>query len=784
MSAQGLVPDLDSCTCRDWMRHGQQKEKMPDQTPAGDVEDESDESVEPELPPTVIRRKVSFADAFGLDLVSVKEFDNRDSSGPGDLARLLGAEGKVFEEYYLSCPFTCPASDQELRMRLQEQKLELESIELLPGSTTIRGTVRVLNLCFHKAVYVHTTLDGWQSHFDLLAEYVPGSSDGETDRFSFRLMLTPPFGAEGMRVEFCLRYESQAGTFWANNRGTNYIVFCHQRWRAEMKDKENEKEREREKLIEENNNRGIRSCLKTNSKVICTETTPTEMGREISEQVTSWTTRTGESKAEKITQMTSPKSLKDCCTPLVDRRRKRRTARLAHKQDCFSQKQMEPKLVDFSHTIEGTRDWSTPKLSIPNIEDVPIVQSRHDMDTPPILTFHQIPLLSLDWVDKTTSPAYAKPHDVCDEINTENRQDEDHTTSACQAWEAFLGSDDTKHAYRDTQDQDSILCLDGETQQSLTTCKRSVESSAWEILQSSPTETSRDWGVGPFKDYQHWEEPRSTTSASCESEPEKEVVWFDHQTHKYMSSAVTLPEEEAQSAHDLKTPKGVDGISPEVFMGHPDTSNTPAKVKENTRSSVNDTLTFTKIRDEPFTDRQTERLFEKQDLNKASKLDSGEQVDSEFYTGLRGEEMESVQKETQNCSWCESQSNLRTLKTNVNNPEPQKDEERRFELIRETQGMDVEDELPTLPIIQLSCVGSASSMGSNSSSSRLLSWWRDFWSLGHVTRALVCSVVLFVIFVTAYLCDLPTCLALYLFSLCWWCSQGVKQRLDSAIDVD
>lgn len=427
---------------------------------------------------------------------------------------------------------------------------------------------------------------------------------------------------------------------------------------------------------------------------------------------------------------------------------------------------MEPKLVNFSHTIEGTRYWSTPKLSIPNIEDVPIVQSRHDMDTPPILTYHQIPLLSLDWCDNTTSPAYAKPHDG---TNPENRPDEVHTTSACQAWETFLSSDDTICAHRDTQDQERILCLVGETvlnahegsDQSLTT----VDSSAWEIVQSSPTETPKDWGFGPFKDYQLREEPRLTpiTSASCESEPEKEERVLE------AFGDVSLPEEESQSACDL-----VDGISPEVFTGHPDTSNTAAKVKENTRRAVNDTLTFTGIRDEPFPDRQTEGSSVKQDLNKASRLDSSEQLESKFYTGLRGEEeMENVRNETR----CESlgfkESSVCTRNTKVKNSEPQKDE---------SQGLDVEDELPTLPRIHLSWVGSASSVGGNSS--RLLSWWRDFWSLGHVTRALVCSVVLFVIFVTAYLCDLPTCLALYLFSLCWWCSQGMKQRLDSAIDVD
>uniref|UniRef100_A0A1A8B2I3 Protein phosphatase 1, regulatory subunit 3Aa n=1 Tax=Nothobranchius furzeri TaxID=105023 RepID=A0A1A8B2I3_NOTFU len=44
------------------------------------TEEETDEDAEPE-PPPVLRRKVSFADAFGLDLVSVKEFDNAEVAG-------------------------------------------------------------------------------------------------------------------------------------------------------------------------------------------------------------------------------------------------------------------------------------------------------------------------------------------------------------------------------------------------------------------------------------------------------------------------------------------------------------------------------------------------------------------------------------------------------------------------------------------------------------------------------------------------------------------------------
>ncbi|KAL0196339.1 hypothetical protein M9458_009911, partial [Cirrhinus mrigala] len=245
--------NLEPPICKDWIMKISKKnaklEKTVDGLLEGNSGDESEE-LEPKPPPVAVRRKVSFADAFGLNLVSVKEYDNRDSSG---------LDGRQGEEYYISCLFNIPALHQDREVRLQKQKLELERIELLPGSTTIRGIVRVLNLSFHKAVYVRVTLDGWQSHFELLAEYMPGSSDGETDRFSFHLVLTPPFQVEGLRVEFCLRYESAVGTFWANNGGTNYIVFCYQRRRSDLKEKENEKE----KLAEESNQKGIRSCLKT-----------------------------------------------------------------------------------------------------------------------------------------------------------------------------------------------------------------------------------------------------------------------------------------------------------------------------------------------------------------------------------------------------------------------------------------------------------------------------------------------------------------------------------------
>uniref|UniRef100_A0A8C4ICM1 CBM21 domain-containing protein n=1 Tax=Dicentrarchus labrax TaxID=13489 RepID=A0A8C4ICM1_DICLA len=199
----------------------------------------SDEELDPE-PPLCGSRRVSFADSKGLSLVQVKEF------GTWDVPKLPGydsseSECKDEEEYFLS-PFTfsLPLSTEELFVNVRDQKVELETIEVLPGTTILRGVIRVLNISFTKAVYVRTTLDTWSTHFDLLAEYIPGSSDNLTDCFSFKLTLVPPFGEQGARVDFCLRYETPVGTFWANNNDRNYVLFCHQRVKERKEKQEKE----------------------------------------------------------------------------------------------------------------------------------------------------------------------------------------------------------------------------------------------------------------------------------------------------------------------------------------------------------------------------------------------------------------------------------------------------------------------------------------------------------------------------------------------------------------
>ncbi|XP_073694412.1 uncharacterized protein [Garra rufa] len=872
MSEEELVLSMISCNleppiCKDLIMKNSKENGKLQKTVArvleGSSGDESEE-VEPEPPPVAVRRKVSFADAFGLNLVSVKEYDNRDSSG---------LDGRQTEEYYISCLFNIPALHQDMEVRLHQQKVELERIVLLPGSTTIRGIVRVLNLSFHKAVYVRVTLDSWQSHFDLLAEYMPGSSDGETDCFAFHLVLAPPFQVEGLRVEFCLRYESGVGTFWANNGGTNYIFFCYQRRRSDLKEKENEKEK-----MEESNQKGIRSCLKTISKKTYSEATPAEASGEISEQVTPKAGHTTENKPEKESKI---KSLEDCCKTLVDRRRKRRAARLAHAQDYFAQKTMETQMGCKSNTDESTT--SNPKLSIPSRTNLPVVHSQqgYGMDTPPILMYHQIPLLSLDWGSTTTTPLQANPPDACNETS---RQVEDHQAiSASESWEAFLNNTDTQdHMCVAAESEVVVPVEDKEAEKHHS--REYAGRNAMETIKSDTVEQSKDLSTSPSRDQELVKEPRVTTlpCSAQGSEPERvgseleascdrQAPHHEH-TSGFLSQDTTEanPGDETRTTHDTTTQNSEarDAISPEECTGSSDTS----KVKENTHRAVKDTLTFTGIGDVPLTNRQAEgSSSERKDINKD---DSEEQVEMrafcrELHEGSRKGQDETTtdhSAEIQSVSWCESEAfnenELCTSNKNFNKDNSQllKNEERRFvaneglklnemtasaeedevhsetkrELVEDSQAdvgekefeihatepapthaptystvstdpskhlrrtpssvtsaeedfelgktlrnfqepqrLDGEDELSTpLPSIHLSWV--------DGNSSRLL---REFCSLGHTAKAFVYAI-LFVIFVTAYLYDLPTCMALYLFSLCWWCSHGMKQRLDGAVDVD
>uniref|UniRef100_A0A8C4UCB9 Protein phosphatase 1 regulatory subunit 3A n=1 Tax=Falco tinnunculus TaxID=100819 RepID=A0A8C4UCB9_FALTI len=207
--------------------------------------------------PTTIARKVSFADAFGFDLVSVKEFDTWDVPNTGQNDDI---EDEVFpqEEFFFSQLFTLPASQEELLRKVREQKVLLESIVFLPGITCMNGIIRVLNVSFEKLVYVRMTLNNWLSYYDILADFMPNSCGSETDQFCFKISLVPPYQKDGAKVEFCIRYETSVGTFWANNDDKNYTLICHKKETVSKVDNKPHKEV---------TDRHLKGCLKTTQNI-------------------------------------------------------------------------------------------------------------------------------------------------------------------------------------------------------------------------------------------------------------------------------------------------------------------------------------------------------------------------------------------------------------------------------------------------------------------------------------------------------------------------------------
>ncbi|KAM4736734.1 uncharacterized protein FYW61_004399 [Anableps anableps] len=173
-------------------------------------------------------KRVSFADTTGGDLVDVREFAAFDSDEE-DSAKWEEEEAKYRKAereptYRVHPEFHAP-SHAVLLQAVRSNKVEVEQISPVEDDPlAFSGVIRVLNISFHKAVYIRSTLDSWGTYFDHPAEYVLGSNDGDTDQFSFKLSFAPPYTTHGSRIEFVVRYETSDGDYWANNSSMNYAV--------------------------------------------------------------------------------------------------------------------------------------------------------------------------------------------------------------------------------------------------------------------------------------------------------------------------------------------------------------------------------------------------------------------------------------------------------------------------------------------------------------------------------------------------------------------------------
>ncbi len=121
--------------------------------------------------------------------------------------------------------FSHPGSFPNFFDLLNSKKVCLESAHANGARCSVSGTVRVRNLGFAKRVTVLYTTTEWMQRAEAEAEYMDGSCDGFSDRFSFSLAL-PSALAAGQRLQFCLRYEVNGEEFWDNNEGSNYSFQC------------------------------------------------------------------------------------------------------------------------------------------------------------------------------------------------------------------------------------------------------------------------------------------------------------------------------------------------------------------------------------------------------------------------------------------------------------------------------------------------------------------------------------------------------------------------------
>ncbi|CAL8071640.1 unnamed protein product [Calicophoron daubneyi] len=178
-------------------------------------------------------KAVRFADAFGLDLATVRHVFDQEAppkipaSATFDLHLDTDESiAKIGAKQFGLC-FAQPGTASNFIRRVLSQTVCLEDAYVDMPRGVLTGTIRVKSLGFEKHIYVRITYNNWATFFDVQASYVQGSHDGATDRFSFSVVF-PDTMVPGDRAQFAIRYDAHTGQqFWDNNHGQNYSVTCY-----------------------------------------------------------------------------------------------------------------------------------------------------------------------------------------------------------------------------------------------------------------------------------------------------------------------------------------------------------------------------------------------------------------------------------------------------------------------------------------------------------------------------------------------------------------------------
>ncbi|XP_031685311.1 protein phosphatase 1 regulatory subunit 3E [Oncorhynchus kisutch] len=184
------------------------------------------------------QKKVRFADSLGLELTSVKHFNDTDMPDVPERIMATFDRGPLhlnpFDKFprapttqssYMELQFKNPGTLPGFTEKVKELKVLLECAEA--DEFSLSGVVRVLNMAFEKSVYLRFSINNWITFMDSLASYVPESSNGVTDKFSFKIITPTTFLESGGTFQFAIRYCVGGDEYWDNNNGVNYKVRRH-----------------------------------------------------------------------------------------------------------------------------------------------------------------------------------------------------------------------------------------------------------------------------------------------------------------------------------------------------------------------------------------------------------------------------------------------------------------------------------------------------------------------------------------------------------------------------
>lgn len=193
------------------------------------------------------KKIVRFADVMGLDLADVHTFldeipripksafkDLKDKDAPALAKPQISSPSQLRKPYNsrvdrnLVPLFVQPTSRPDFIDRLTRQKVCLENAFVTnTNCLNIRGTVRVVNLDFHKQVTARLSKDRWHSNQDVPCKYLESCPDGGfSDRFTF--IIPGDDVMTGCRLEIALKYSVAGTEYWDNNQGQNYCFHAAQ----------------------------------------------------------------------------------------------------------------------------------------------------------------------------------------------------------------------------------------------------------------------------------------------------------------------------------------------------------------------------------------------------------------------------------------------------------------------------------------------------------------------------------------------------------------------------